>query len=148
MCVWMCISSFYLCSHPVSLATSHVLPKNISFFRIIKVKAESPGFDINDLGRMQSSDDIEYNADIQVRETMPGKFLQNWRLGFETRGAWNYEGVHQSNTWSQNTSLTLKNFWNFNLRTSFDLSTIDDALTRGGPYMGRPREFQIGRAHV
>ena len=107
-----------------------------------EVKFESPGFEINDLGRLQSTEDIEYNADIQVRETMPGKYLQNWRLGFETRGAWNYEGVHQSNTWSQNTSLTLKNFWNFNLRTSFELSTIDDALTRGGPYMGRPREFR------
>ena len=108
----------------------------------MEVKAESPGFDINDLGRMQSSDDIEYNADIQVRETLPGKYLQNWRLGFETRGARNFGGLHMANSWSQNTQLTLKNFWNFNFRTTFDLPTTDDALTRGGPLMGRTSDFR------
>jgi hypothetical protein len=107
-----------------------------------EVKFESPGFELNDLGRLQSTDDIEYNADIQIRETIPSKYLQNWRLGFDTRGAWNYDGVHQENNWNQNTSLTFRNFWNFNLRTSFELPTINDALTRGGPYMGTPREFR------
>jgi hypothetical protein len=63
-----------------------------------EVKAESPGYEVNDLGRLQSTDDIEYNADLQIRQTLPGRFLQNWRLGFETRGAWNYEGTHQLNT--------------------------------------------------
>ena len=107
-----------------------------------EVKAESPGFDINDLGRMQSTDDIEYNADLQIRETRPGKRLQNWRLGFDTRGARTFGGVHQGNTFSQNTQLTLKNFWNVNIRSTIDLATLDDALTRGGPLMGRPREFR------
>ena len=107
-----------------------------------EVKAESPGYEVNDLGRLQSTDDIEYNADLQIRQTLPGKHLQNWRLGFETRGAWNFEGAHQLNTWAQNTSATLKNFWNINLRTSIQLAAIDDALTRGGPYMGTPREFK------
>jgi hypothetical protein len=103
----------------------------------MEVKAESPGFEINDLGRMQSTDDIEYNADLQVRETVPGKYLQNWRLGFETRGARNYGGVHQLNTWSQNTSLTMRNLWNLNVRATWELPVTDDALTRGGPLMGK-----------
>jgi hypothetical protein len=107
-----------------------------------EVKAESPGYEINDLGRLQSTDDIEYNADLQVRQTLPGRYLQNWRLGFETRGAWNFEGAHQLNTWTQNSSVTLKNFWNINLRSTIQLAAIDDALTRGGPYMGTPREFR------
>ena len=107
-----------------------------------EVKLESPGFEVNDLGRLQSTDDVEYNADIQIRETIPGRYLQNWRLGFDTRGAYNYDGVHQENNWNQNTSLTFKNFWNFNLRTTFELPTINDALTRGGPYMGTAREFR------
>ncbi len=106
-----------------------------------EVKLESPGFEINDLGRMQSTDDIEYNADIQIRETIPGKVFQNWRLGFDTRGAWNYDGVHQQNTWNQNTNLTFRNFWSVNLRSSVELSAINDALTRGGPYMGTAQGF-------
>jgi hypothetical protein len=107
-----------------------------------EVKLESPGFELNDLGRLQSTDDIEYNADLQIRETTPSRYLQNWRLGFETRGAWNFEGAHQLNTWSQNSSATLKNFWNLNVRSTINLPTVDDAITRGGPYMGLPREFR------
>ena len=107
-----------------------------------EVKLESPGFEMNDLGRLQSTDDIEYNADLQIRETTPSRYLQNWRLGFETRGAWNFEGAHQLNTWSQNSSATLRNFWNLNVRSTINLPTVDDAITRGGPYMGLPREFR------
>ncbi len=107
-----------------------------------EVKAESPGYEVNDLGRLQSTDDIEYNADIQLRETQPGRYFQNWRLGFETRGARTFGGIHQGNAWTQNTSLTLKNFWNVNLRSTFELASLDDALTRGGPIMGKPREFK------
>ncbi|MFN0098077.1 MAG: DUF5916 domain-containing protein [Gemmatimonadaceae bacterium] len=112
-----------------------------------EVKAESPGFEVNDLGRMQSTDDLEYNADLQVRETVPGKYLQNWRLGFETRGSRNYGGVHQQNSWTQNTSVTFKNLWNFNVRSTWELPATDDALTRGGPLMGKVanerREFRL-----
>lgn len=107
-----------------------------------EVKLESPGFEMNDLGRLQSTDDIEYNADLQIRETTPSRYLQNWRLGFETRGAWNFEGTHQLNTWTQNSTATLRNFWNLNVRSTINLPTVDDAITRGGPYMGLPREFR------
>lgn len=103
----------------------------------VELKAESPGFEINDLGRMQSTDDIEYNADLQVRETVPGRYLQNWRMGFETRGARNYGGVHQSNNWSQNATVTLRNLWSLTLRNTWELPVTDDALTRGGPLMGK-----------
>lgn len=107
-----------------------------------EVKVESPGFDLTDLGRLQSVDDIEYNADLQVRQTQPGRWLQNWRLGFETRGARTFGGIHQQNSWTQNTSLTLRNFWNVNVRSTIDLASLDDALTRGGPLMGRPRTLK------
>jgi hypothetical protein len=106
-----------------------------------EVKAESPGFELNDLGRLQSTDDIEYNADLQVRETLPGRFFQNWRLGFDTRGSRNFGGVHTQNTWGQNANVTLRNFWSLNLRSTVSLPITDDALTRGGPLMGRPGSF-------
>ena len=107
-----------------------------------QVNFESPGYEVNDLGRLSSTDDIEYNADIQIRETLPGRYLQNWRLGFDTRGAWNYEGVHQENNWNQNTSLTFHNFWNLNVRSTIELPALSDAMTRGGPYMATGREWR------
>ena len=100
-----------------------------------QVNTESRGYEVNDAGRLQSADDIEYNADIQIRETIPGKHLRNWRLGFVTRGGWNYGGDRTNHEWNQNTTLTFLNFWSLNVNTKFDLSTQDDVLTRGGPLM-------------
>ncbi|MBL0169494.1 MAG: carbohydrate binding family 9 domain-containing protein [Gemmatimonadaceae bacterium] len=100
-----------------------------------QVMTESPGYEVNDVGRVQSSDDIEYNADIQVRETQPGPYFQNWRLGFATKGAYNYGGNHTNSELTQNTSLTFRNLWSLNVNSKVDLPTLDDALTRGGPLM-------------
>ena len=100
-----------------------------------QVMTESQGYDVNDMGRLQSADDIDYNADIQIRETLPGRYFQNWRLGFLTRGSFNYGLDQELNQWSENTSLTFKNLWNFNMRTQVDLRHLDDGLTRGGPLM-------------
>lgn len=100
-----------------------------------QVVAESPGYEVNDVGRLQSADDVEYNADIQIRETQPGRYFQNWRLGFLTKGAYNYGGDRTNHEWNQNSSFTFKNFWSLNINSKFDLPTLDDALTRGGPLM-------------
>lgn len=107
-----------------------------------QVKFESPEFEMNDFGRLQSADDIEYNADIQIRETLPGRYLQNWRIGFDTRGAWNYAGAHQENNWNVNFNFTLRNFISFNLRQTVGFRGLSDALTRGGPYMETGREWR------
>jgi hypothetical protein len=115
-----------------------------------QLSTESPGYEVNDLGRLQSADDIDYNADIQVRETTPGRYLQNWRLGFVTRGSFNYGGNRTNEEWQQNTSVTFRNFWTLNLNTRFDLATLDDALTRGGPLMrtafSRGHEIRLNSA--
>lgn len=100
-----------------------------------QVITESQGYDVNDMGRLQSADDIDYNADIQIRETQPGRYLRAWQLGFLTRGSYNYAWDHEMNQWNQSTSLTFKNLWNFNLRTQLDLRHMDDGLARGGPLM-------------
>ena len=101
-----------------------------------QIQTNTPGFELNDVGRLQSSDEIEYNADIQIRETLPGRFLQNWRLGFDTHGGWNYGGEKQSENWNQQTTLTFKNFWQLQVNTSFALRAQNMTLTRGGPSMG------------
>ncbi|MFN8583406.1 MAG: DUF5916 domain-containing protein [Gemmatimonadaceae bacterium] len=100
-----------------------------------QVITESPGYEVNDMGRLQSADDIDYNADIQVRETQPGRYFQSWRFGTLTRGSYNYGGDHTVNSWSETVSLTFKNLWNLTSRSQLDLPTMDDALTRGGPVM-------------
>lgn len=100
-----------------------------------QVSTETSGYEVNDVGRLQSAEDVDYNADIQIRETEPGRYLRNWRLGFVSRGSFNYGGNHTNAEWQQSANLTFLNFWSLNLNTRLDPSTLDDALTRGGPLM-------------
>lgn len=103
-----------------------------------QLQTRSPGYEVNDIGRVQSSDNIEYNADLQIRETVPGRWFQSWRLGFDTRGALNYGAEQTRRGLGQSANFTLRNFWMVNVNTRFDLPALDDGLTRGGPLMGTP----------
>jgi len=100
--------------------------------------ARSPGFEINDLGQMRSADDLDFNADIQLRDTQPGKIFRFWQLGHFTRSAWSYGGVRNSTIVNQALTLTFHNFWNFRYGTTRTLRGMSDNLTRGGPLMGTP----------
>lgn len=106
-----------------------------------QVTTETKGYEVNDVGRLQSADDVDYNADIQIRETVPSRYLRNWRLGFVTRGSYNYAGDRTNEEWTQNTSITFLNFWSLNVNSRLDVATVDDALTRGGPLMQTARSW-------
>ena len=101
-----------------------------------QVSARSPGFEINDIGRLNSADAVDFNADIQIRDTQPGKLFRNYRIGTSIRGGWNFGGVRQSTVLQNNTRVTFHNFWDLNLRTTRTLRAQSDFLTRGGPSMG------------
>jgi hypothetical protein len=100
--------------------------------------ARSPGFEINDLGQLRSSDDLDFNADFQLRDTEPGKIFRYWQLGHSTQSAWSYAGVRNRTAVNQTLTLTFHNFWNLRYSTSRTLRGLSDTLTRGGPIMGTP----------
>jgi hypothetical protein len=79
---------------------------------------------------------VDFIADIQIRDTQPGKFFRNFRIGTSIRGGWNFGGVRQSTVLQNNTRVTFHNFWDLNLRTTRTLRAQSDFLTRGGPSMG------------
>jgi hypothetical protein len=100
--------------------------------------ARSPGFELNDLGQLRSSDDLDFNADFQLRDTEPGNIFRYWQLGHSTQAAWSYGGVRNTTTLNQTLTLTLHNFWAFRYSTARTLRGMSDNLTRGGPLMGTP----------
>ncbi|MEO7998495.1 MAG: DUF5916 domain-containing protein, partial [Gemmatimonadaceae bacterium] len=42
----------------------------------IQLSMRSPEFEINDAGQMRSGDDIDFNADVQLRDTKPNKYVR------------------------------------------------------------------------
>ena len=103
----------------------------------------SPGFDINDAGQMRSGDDIDYNADIQLRDTKPNKYVRYFQFGTSMQGGTNYGGIQQYLRFNENFQFTLHNFWRLTGGVQVQRRSLSDDLTRGGPLMGTPKAYVL-----
>lgn len=108
-----------------------------------QISFRSPEFDINDAGQMRSGDDIDYNADIQLRDTKPNKYVRYYQFGTSVQGGLNYGGIQQSLRFNENVQFTLHNFWRLVGRVQLQRRSLSDDLTRGGPLMGTPNAYVL-----
>ena len=102
---------------------------------------ESPGFDPNDVGRLSSADGIIANGTLRFRETRPGRTFRNYSIGMTQNNEWNFGGDLQNRSLTHNLDLTWKNFWSTNFSVGLTGITENQRLTRGGPLMETPREW-------
>jgi hypothetical protein len=121
------------------------LDKNAGRFTLggIQISTRSPGFDINDAGQMRSGDDIDFNADIQLRDTQPNRLVRYFQFGTSVVAGWNYGGFRQYTRFTQTGSATLHNFMRLSARGTLHLRSLSDDLTRGGPLMGTPGAYTV-----
>jgi hypothetical protein len=98
---------------------------------------ESPGFEANDMGRLQNADDFEFNGDVNYRETNPGPVFRRWNVGVTWRQNWNYDWVRTVGQLGTFGRFTLNNFSDVNVNLLVRPRYQDDVLTRGGPLAGR-----------
>jgi hypothetical protein len=104
---------------------------------------ESPGFDLNDIGRTSTSDGINGFGYLMYRETTPKRFYRSYYARFDTFEERNYDFDALFHFVQLDAGLTFKNFWNLNFTTWRDFRGLDSRLTRGGPMMGTPF-FDVG----
>jgi hypothetical protein len=97
---------------------------------------ESPGFELNDIGRITSVDDIEVSANLHYRETLPTKFLHNYDFGVTIGEGWDFDKVAQYLTIGLTGKVTWKNYWRTTIDWTYKGRAQSDDLTRGGPMMG------------
>ncbi|MDB4889568.1 MAG: hypothetical protein JWL61_1423 [Gemmatimonadetes bacterium] len=121
------------------------LDKNAGRFTLggIQVSTRSPGFEINDAGQMRSGDDIDFNADIQLRDTKPHKNFRFINFGTSTQAGWNFGGIRQYLRFSESGQITLHNFLRFNASVTKHIASLSDDLTRGGPLIATPGAYQL-----
>src|SRR5687767_2919774 len=126
-------------------STSLRLDKNAGRFTLggIQVSTRSPGFDINDAGQMRSGDDVDFNADIQLRDTKPHRLVRYFQFGTSTQAGWNYGGVRQYARFTQTGQVTFHNFWRVNARGTLHRRSQSDDLTRGGPLIGTANGYAV-----
>ena len=121
------------------------LDKNAGRYTLggIQLSTRSPEFDINDAGQMRSGDDIDFNADIQLRDTKPNQYVRFFQFGTSGVAGWNYGGIRQYTRFTQTGTATLHNFWRISGRGTLHLRSLSDDLTRGGPLMGTPQAYAV-----
>ena len=104
---------------------------------------ESPGFEANDIGRLNSADSHSINGDLRYRETEPGEVLRGYWIGVRQNNEWNYGGDLQVASLQFYTSQTWKNFWRTEGSFTRNFRHLDARLTRGGPLMETPRDWSL-----
>ncbi len=121
------------------------LDKNAGRFTLggIQLSTRTPEFDINDAGQMRSGDDIDFNADIQLRDTKPNRYVRYYQFGTSVVSGWNYGGFRQYLRFNQTAQATLHSFLRLTSRLTVHVPSLSDDLTRGGPLIGTPAGYAI-----
>ncbi|HEX6535691.1 MAG TPA: DUF5916 domain-containing protein [Gemmatimonadaceae bacterium] len=105
--------------------------------------ARSPGLELNDAGRMSTADDWGFAASLYYRHTRPGAHLHGWGIGAQGYREWNFDHVRQLDYVGLSGDLTWSNFSSANIALGTNARVLSDNLTRGGPLMGRPRDWNV-----
>ena len=108
-----------------------------------QISFRSPEFEINDAGQMRSGDDIDYNADIQLRDTKPNKYVRYYQFGTSMQGGLNFGGIQQYLRFNENFQFTFHSFWRWTGGVQVQRRSLSDDLTRGGPLMGTPNAYVL-----
>ncbi len=104
---------------------------------------ESPGFEANDIGRLNSADSHSLSGDLRYRETVPGKIFRGYSIGVRQNNEWTYGGDRQVASMGVFTNQTWKNFWTTDVSLTRNFRHPDTRLTRGGPLMERPSSWSL-----
>ena len=109
----------------------------------VEASAESPDFEINDAGRLGTTDDIDAFGFLRYRETAPGRLFREYNVSLYNFAGWNFGGIRQYTGIDLESNLTFHNFWQTHLSVELQTSALSDRLTRGGPLMKRTTDVGI-----
>jgi Domain of unknown function (DUF5916)/PDZ domain/Serine aminopeptidase, S33 len=107
------------------------------------IDATSPGFEINDAGRISSADVVFAYGQLRYRETEPRGVLRDYEVALATENGFNFGGTRTWNALRTDSFITWKNFWGTSITAWMDLPAYSDRATRGGPLMGTARAWVL-----
>jgi len=103
---------------------------------------ESPEFDPLDFGRLNYAGDFAGGPRLTYRETRPGRYFRAYSFQFNWSPYWYFDtDLGLRSNFSNNNSVTFRNFWVATLNLTRFSSGLAPQLTRGGPSMGTPTGF-------
>jgi hypothetical protein len=98
-------------------------------------EVESPGFELNDLGVLQSADDLSVSADLNRIVTTPSERVSSWGVGGGASTSWNFGGLRKPIDLRADANITSTAFNSASIALDVTAPGSSDDLTRGGPAM-------------
>ena len=107
----------------------------------VETSFTTPGFETNDIGQLSRSDGTVVQAELEYRETVPGRWYREYSFLVGRDEEWNFGGDRQTARMSADASFTWPNFWESEWSAEYFPRGQDMRLTRGGPSMERPASW-------
>lgn len=101
----------------------------------------SPGFEINDIGYMRSTDAIYHGSYLGYYIRKPFGIFENFYLNNNIWATWNFGGKNMSFGQNVNFNTKFKNKWRMNASFTHNARSYSINKLRGGPAMYLPGSF-------
>ena len=103
----------------------------------------SPGLELNDLGYMRSSDEIQQSNQVSYMITKPVSVFKTLDIGFEQSNNWNFNGTYLGSTGEISFSSMFSNQWSIKTQVEYHSNGYDTRILRGGYDMMMPSRLQL-----
>jgi hypothetical protein len=98
----------------------------------------SPGLETNDVGYLQTTDEIVHTTRLVYNCYKPVWIFRNYNIGITHLLSYNYGLIFSYESTIINTSFKLKNFWNITTATELNGDFYSNSTMRGGPIIKLP----------
>ncbi len=103
----------------------------------------SPGLELNDLGFLNSTDEILEILYIGYRFNEPFSIFRSMSISMNQYSAWDFGGRHQIMGMNINGHAEFKNLWNLGFFGKVSSELFTNMLLRGGPVMRLPGDYSL-----
>jgi hypothetical protein len=103
----------------------------------------TPGLELNDLGYMRRSDEIEQSNKISYQIIRSISIFKTLDVGFDQSNNWNFNGTYLGSSGEVSFSSMFKNQWSFRTQVEYHSKGIDTRILRGGFDMTMPSRLQL-----
>jgi hypothetical protein len=101
----------------------------------------SPGLEMNDLGYMNSADEINQENEITYFVTKPVSIFHSFEITLEQFNTWNFDGTWLGSGGHLSFTSIFRNNWSFGTNLIFHSQADDTRKLRGGPDMIMPHNL-------
>lgn len=98
----------------------------------------SPQLEVNDIGFLQTADQINQFAWVGYHIQRPFKRFLNMRFNYSHWGKWDFGGRFLSWSFNGNAHTQFKNFWNLGTGVNYNPLDVSNNALRGGSALRRP----------